>query len=152
MRKCVLFPTASKAAMNTCDRTNAAIRHQTVCCIDTYADSCEAILTDKINQLNKEWDTERFLEANAASCVFLSSIMGFQKKKSYWFAFTGTLGFFLLMHALQGWCPPLPVIRKLGVRTAEEIFQEKTVYKMLRGDFAETSNDADELLRIAEKE
>jgi hypothetical protein len=35
----------------------------------------------------------------------------------------------LLMHALQGWCPPLPVIRKLGVRTAKEIFEEKTAYR-----------------------
>ena len=152
MRKKVLPPTTEKAAVNTCCRVNAAIRNQTICSIGTYADSDEEILTDKIKQLNKEWDTERFFEANAASCVFLSSIMGFQKKKSYWFAFTGTAGFFLLMHALQGWCPSLPVIRKLGVRTAEEIYQEKTVYKMLRGDFAENTTDANELLKIAEKE
>jgi len=152
MKKRVLPPTAKKAAMNTCGRTNAAIRNQTVCCIDTYVDSGEAILADKVKMLNYEWDTERFLEANAASCVLLSSIIGLQKKNSVWFAFTGTIGFFLLLHALQGWCPPLPLLRKLGVRTAEEIFQEKTVYKMLRGDFSENTDDADELLRIVEKE
>ncbi|MPM17970.1 hypothetical protein SDC9_64370 [bioreactor metagenome] len=152
MRKRVLPPTAKKVAMNTCCKVNAAIRNQAVCSIDTYVDSGEAILTDKVKQLSKEWDTERFFEANAASCVLLSSIIGLQKKNSYWFAFTGTIGSFLLLHALQGWCPSLPLIRKLGVRTAEEIFQEKTVYKMLRGDFAQNTNDADELLKIAEKE
>ena len=43
---------------------------------------------------------------------------------------------FLLQHALQGWCPPLPVLRRLGVRTAREIERERTALKALRGDFA----------------
>jgi hypothetical protein len=44
---------------------------------------------------------------------------------------------FLLQHALQGWCPPLPVLRRLGVRTADEINQERYALKALRGDFAQ---------------
>lgn len=31
----------------------------------------------------------------------------------------------LLQHGLQGWCPPLPVLRRLGVRTRGEIDREK---------------------------
>jgi hypothetical protein len=51
---------------------------------------------------------------------------------------------FLLQHALQGWCPPLPVLRRLGVRTAREIERERTALKALRGDF-------DELARLRER-
>jgi hypothetical protein len=42
---------------------------------------------------------------------------------------------FLLQHALQGWCPPVPVFRRLGVRTAAEIDRERYALKALRGDF-----------------
>jgi hypothetical protein len=37
---------------------------------------------------------------------------------------------FLLQHGLQGWCPPLPVLRRLGVRTQREIDAEK--YALMR--------------------
>jgi len=38
---------------------------------------------------------------------------------------------------LQGWCPPLPVLRRLGFRTAFEIDYDRYALKALRGDFAE---------------
>jgi hypothetical protein len=42
---------------------------------------------------------------------------------------------FLLQHALQGWCPPVPLFRHLGFRTAAEIDEERYALKALRGDF-----------------
>jgi hypothetical protein len=42
---------------------------------------------------------------------------------------------FLLQHALQGWCPPVPFFRKRGVRTMREIDTERYALKALRGDF-----------------
>src|SRR5512135_2089568 len=42
---------------------------------------------------------------------------------------------FLLQHALQGWCPPVPLFRSLDVRTASEIAEERYALKILRGDF-----------------
>ena len=44
---------------------------------------------------------------------------------------------FLLQHAVQGWCPPVPVMRRLGFRTEREIDAERTALKALRGDFRE---------------
>jgi hypothetical protein len=44
---------------------------------------------------------------------------------------------FLFQHAMQGWCPPVPLFRRLGVRTREEIDREKYALKALRGDFEE---------------
>jgi hypothetical protein len=46
---------------------------------------------------------------------------------------------FFFQHATQGWCPPLPVFRKMGVRTRHEINQEKYALKALRGDFDQVS-------------
>ena len=46
---------------------------------------------------------------------------------------------FLLQHAVQGWCPPLPVFRRLGVRTAYEIEEERYALKALRGDFRDVA-------------
>ena len=41
---------------------------------------------------------------------------------------------FLLLHGVQGWCPPLPLMRRLGIRTQREIDEEKYALKFLRGD------------------
>jgi hypothetical protein len=54
-----------------------------------------------------------------------------------WFALPAVIGAFLLQHAVQGWCPPLPVFRQLGFRTASEIDYERYALKALRGDFAQ---------------
>ena len=46
---------------------------------------------------------------------------------------------FLLQHAVQGWCPPLPVFRRLGFRTQTEIEEERYALKALRGDFRDVA-------------
>ncbi len=60
---------------------------------------------------------------------------------------------FLLIHALQGWCPPLPVLRRLGFGTASEIDYERYALKALRGDFSnlhQSHTPASTALRAAE--
>jgi hypothetical protein len=41
-----------------------------------------------------------------------------------------------LQHALTGWCPPVPLFRRLGARTRQEIDRELYALKVVRGDFA----------------
>ncbi len=86
-------------------------------------------------RLLKEWDTERVLETNAA-CLLLASLGLGVLHDRRWLWLTGGVAAFLLQHALQGWCPPLPVIRALGVRTAEEIGAERLALGALREAFA----------------
>jgi hypothetical protein len=50
---------------------------------------------------------------------------------------------------VQGWCPPLPIIRKLGIRTPEEISNEKVAIKYLRGDFTQKEKEAKNILKIS---
>jgi hypothetical protein len=46
-----------------------------------------------------------------------------------------------LQHATQGWCPPVPVFRRLGIRTQTEIDHERYALKALRGDFKKIKGD-----------
>ena len=150
MRKNILPPTSERVALNTCDVVNAAIRAETLMCLNIFKNCNENMLTEKIRRLGREWDIERTLETSAGALILLSSIKGLKKSKC--FLFTGAVSFFLLQHALQGWCPPLPIIRKLGVRTCGEINNEKTVLKILRGDFSQPSDNVEELLMNAERQ
>jgi hypothetical protein len=50
---------------------------------------------------------------------------------------------FLLQHAVQGWCPPVPLFRRLGFRTAAEIDYERYALKALRGDFRNVRPEGD---------
>lgn len=74
----------------------------------------------KLAKLAHEWDTERVLETNATLLILTGLLLG-KKVHQNWYWLSGAVAAFLLEHALQGWCPPLPIIRALGVRTAAEI-------------------------------
>lgn len=152
MKKHLLPPTTQRVALNTCNEKNWRIRDNTLNCLNIYKDCSENILTDQIKELNYEWDTERVLETNAGSIITLLSLAGFLKSKCCLFLMTGTIGASLLQHALQGWCPPLPCIRAMGVRTAEEIHNEKMVLKLLRGDFKQDTTDVGEILTLVERQ
>jgi hypothetical protein len=52
-----------------------------------------------------------------------------------WLVLPAIIGGCLLLHAVIGWTPALPLIRQLGYRTAEEIAQERYALKAIRGDF-----------------
>jgi len=53
----------------------------------------------------------------------------------------------LLQHAVQGWCPPVTYFRRRGVRTGEEIAEERFALKALRGDFRNVDQASDALTR-----
>src|SRR5579885_2278172 len=85
-----------------------------------YAVQDHQTITERLAELDREWDIERALESSAASISLLGIIFGVTSSRK-WFVFPALVSGFLLQHALQGWCPPLPLFRKLGVRTRLEI-------------------------------
>jgi hypothetical protein len=93
-------------------------------------------ITTRINELDREWDIERALEVNMSS-VALTGIALTVFHSRRWLVLPAVVLGFFLQHAIQGWCPPLPVLRRLGFRTRKEIDQEKYALKVLRGDFKE---------------
>ncbi|HSP46917.1 MAG TPA: YgaP-like transmembrane domain [Clostridiaceae bacterium] len=145
-----LPPTTKRVEMNTPPEINDRIHKKTIADLYKYRDADEEAVTERIRQLDREWNTERVFAANASTLVLLSTILGY-KKSRYWFLLTGTVGYFLLQHAIQGWCPPLSVIRRRGVRTPEEIENEKLALRIMRGDFNKTTTNPFEILRTVEK-
>jgi hypothetical protein len=106
-----------------------------------YAGAPPHEITRRIEALEREWDIERWLETNAATVSLIGIALGTLVDRR-WFALPAVVAGFLLQHAVQGWCPPLPVFRRLGVRTAHEIHAEIVELRRLRGDFVETSGAA----------
>lgn len=91
-------------------------------------------LSRAIEELDRAWDVERVLEANASTLMLVG--LGLSRVHSRrWLVLSTMVPTFLLQHALQGWCPPIPVIRRFGVRTRRELDVERTALKILRGDF-----------------
>jgi hypothetical protein len=113
---------------------NARIDRRTAATILAYAGKSEGAITVRLDELEREWDIERVLQTNAATLALAGLVLGLKADRR-WLALTGGVLGFLLWHAVRGWCPPLPVLRQLGVRTRNEIDRERFALKFLRGDF-----------------
>lgn len=95
-----------------------------------------ADVTPHLERLDREWDMERVLEANASALSLGLLAFAAARPTRRRLALAAVVPAFLLQHAVQGWCPPVALFRRLGVRTRGEIDAERTAVKALRGDFA----------------
>jgi hypothetical protein len=133
----VLVPdTADRVRNNTAPEVNRVIDNNIINRVKQYANASKEDLNLAIRALDEEWDIERILEFNASTLLVFSLLMFVLRSgglRKLWFPIT--VAGFLWMHAFQGWCPPVPVFRAMGFRTAAEIFTEKNLVKALRGDF-----------------
>lgn len=102
-----------------------------------YAQAPRAEVDARLRELDDEWDIERVLMVNAATLAGIGVLLGFFVSR-WWLLLPLVVLTFLVQHALQGWCPPLAVFRRLGKRTRREIDAERTALKALAGDFEGT--------------
>ena len=109
---------------STAPNVNREIDRRTNSNIRRYANSSEEVINRRIEELDQEWDIERALEANASALALTGLLLGLTVNRK-WLALPTVVLSFLLQHSLQGWCPPLPLLRRLGVRTRGEIDREK---------------------------
>ncbi len=113
------------------------IKRETEKSIAYYAQHLDKI-DERLRDLDGEWDIERTLETAASSLTLSGIFLSLTRNKKWLLLSLAVQGFFM-QHALQGWCPPLPVLRRFGVRTADEINQERFALKALRGDFKDVA-------------
>jgi hypothetical protein len=107
--------------------------------VESYIGKDRAQISLRIEELEKEWDIERALGVNMSSLALTGiALTAFHHKR--WLILPAVVVAFFAQHAIQGWCPPLPILRRLGYRTTAEIDQEKYALKVLRGDFKEVGN------------
>jgi hypothetical protein len=139
----VLPATSQRVALNTDEAVNRSIRRQTEANLAYFSEHLDEIPA-RLDELDREWDIERVLETQASSLSLLGLFLGSTVDKRFLILPAVVAGFFL-QHALQGWCPPVPVLRRLGVRTAHEIEAERYALKAIRGDFR---NGVDKVVRL----
>lgn len=125
--------TQSKVNNATPDHINQKIERETEARINTFKRKDPSAIKQRITELEREWDTERVLEVNMASLALASSILALTADRK-WAYLSGAVSVFMLQHALQGWCPPLSLIRRKGVRTMSEINLEKQALQNLLKD------------------
>ena len=140
--------TVARVPAHTADRSNEQIRRRTREDVARYAAGGPVAIDRRLEELDREWDIERTLEANAATVALVGLGFGTFADRRFYLLPAAVAGF-LLQHAVQGWCPPMPVFRRLGVRTASEIDEERYALKALRGDFRDVAaGDGREPARI----
>jgi len=136
--------TTSRVNEHTPDHVNERIARKTQANLEFYGSAGGASIARRLAELDREWDIERMLEANAASAVLLGMYLSVTVSRG-WLLLPMAVGGFLLQHAVQGWCPPLIWLRRMGFRTASEIDHERYGLKVLRGDFADLASASPEL-------
>lgn len=126
--------TTHRVELHTSPEVNEAIRQRADAEIIRLEGASAAEIDQRLRALDAEWDVERLLQTNASVIVLLGLVLATTVSTKFLLLPAGVFGFFA-QHALQGWCPPIPVFRRLGIRTQREIERERYALKALRGDF-----------------
>ena len=119
---------ADRVRRSTDIEVNNRIDRRTDANIASYSSLGREAVLSRIDALDREWDVERILEVIAPTLALSGVVLGVTVNKK-WLLVPGVVLSFLLQHGLQGWCPPLPILRRLGVRTRGEIDREKYALK-----------------------
>jgi hypothetical protein len=123
----------------TSTNRNAEIDNLIIFNLEYYKSEGAAAIDTRIEELDREWDIERTLELNAAAFALTGTLLAALVNKR-WLFLPALVAGFLGQHAVQGWCPPVELLRRAGVRTRQEIDREKYALKALRGDFRDTED------------
>jgi hypothetical protein len=124
--------TEEPVAEDTEEQMNQRIRRETEARVLYYAQRPNEI-DGRLAELDEEWDVERFLQTNVGIIsLFALGMATFHRR---WIVIPAVIAGFLVQHAIQGRCPPVALVRKLGIRTTREINHERFALKALRGDF-----------------
>jgi len=115
--------TAQRVALRTPAHVNRKIERMIERSVAYYRGNQDEI-PERLKQLDREWDIERAIEANASSLMLVGLGLGLGVDRKF-LALPLVVSAFLLQHALQGWCPPVTVFRRLGIRTQGEIEEER---------------------------
>src|SRR6266404_1066275 len=98
-----------RVADNTHVRVNERIRECSTESVAQHAAAGPRAIEKRLAELDAEWDIERVLETMAPSFTLAGLLLGATVNKK-WLALPALVNAFFLQHAVQGWCPPLPIL------------------------------------------
>lgn len=126
--------TSTRVERASDEELNEAVRRRTEADVTRLEGAPRDVIERRLRSLEGEWDIERVLQLNASVLALSGLALGKYVDRRF-LALPALVFSFFAQHALQGWCPPIPVFRRLGVRTAREIERERYAIKAMRGDF-----------------
>ncbi|HKW54300.1 MAG TPA: hypothetical protein VJO12_11460 [Stellaceae bacterium] len=89
--------------------------------------------TTRLRQLDREWDQEQALQFGAAAVGFLGAVLSLTVNSA--FALLPAFAFATLaQYLIQGWCPPLILLTRMGLRSSGEIDRERYALTASVGD------------------
>lgn len=150
MKKNIILTTSQRVSQSVDPQINSEIRNQTIKNLNIFKNCNPTEISDRIRILDQEWDAERVLEVNASLLLLLSSYMGIRLSR-IWFLLTGTIAICMMWHVFLGFKPLLTAMRKCGIRTSDEIYNEKIALKVIRGDFKGEYSSVEDALNMVEK-
>lgn len=127
----MIVKTSERVVIHTPREVNERIRLKTQRRIARLAGEGPEAVRRRLDRLDAEWDIERAVELLSSALTLSSMALAGLRRDRRWFALGGLVQGFMLQHSIQGWCPPVPVLRRLGFRTAREIEEEREALMQL---------------------
>jgi hypothetical protein len=129
----MIAKSSDRVIRHTDERSAALISRQFEANLAYYMEHPDQI-DQRLRELDEEWDIERVLALNSSGLSLFGLAMGILGSRK-WMLVTLVVQGFFLQHTLQGWCPPMPLFRRMGIRTQAEIEAERHALKSLREDY-----------------
>lgn len=120
----VIPSTVERVPAHTDEEVQDRLDRQTEANLQYYSQQSPDVIAKRLDELDREWSIERAIEANAGLIGFAGVVLAATVSRK-WLVLPAVVTGFLFQHALQGWCPPVPVFRRLGFRTPYEIDEER---------------------------
>ena len=102
--------------------------------IEYYASQPDYVISQRIEDLKREWSVHRTLQLKVATFGLVTAFMALTGNRRWALATAAAFGFFGV-YGLQSAEPPIPALRRIGLRSRAEIDREIYALKVLRGDF-----------------
>ncbi len=102
---------ADRVRANTAAEINWRIDRQIEENVRRYTNRPKEEIARRIWELEQEWDIERVLQL-LASTISVTGIFLSVGRDRRWIILPGLVLSFLFLHVVQGWCPPVPVLRR----------------------------------------
>jgi hypothetical protein len=129
----MITKTSERVEQNTSDAINQQQAEYIQSKLRKYSGASKFALDRRLKKLEREWTTERAIELEAPMMIAVGAGLTYWLGRK-WLALPLFSAGMLLLHGIKGWYPLLPLMRRLGLRSQNEILREREGLKALRGD------------------
>jgi hypothetical protein len=129
----MLSTTTERVANNTSEEYRQQFEQQLRQNISRYMHADRQTIDRRIEELDREWNLERAIELEAPSMIALGVVLGLTHNRK-WFGLSVFAASMVILHNTQGWYPLLRVFQRMGMRSQNDIEQERQALRVLRKD------------------